>query len=467
MLATDRHKSFESSQREMMGNHASAIEDMTNFEAEISSNPLKNAFRGKATVHPHIPGQTYFGEEAISVIKNQYEKRRTGTSLAYIHVPFCETRCLYCLFYQNPLRAESSAHYTDHLIRELELWNELPAQQTDPIHAVYFGGGTPTALEPNDLFRLISAVRKYLPLANDCEITLEGRIHHFPEEKMEAAFKAGINRVSLGVQTFNSHVRQTMRRVDDRDNIVQAIEKLASFNQASIVCDLIYGFPYQNMAIWEDDIKTAISLPLDGVDCYQLNVFEKSPLGKFIANGKLPAGANKEERAEMFARSVELLTKAQWRRLSNNHWCQTFRERNIYNRFGKSAADCLAFGSGAGGKLNGYSFMIERKYDDWVKKIEAGIKPIAFASAPNKHWHVLRTVSSEMELGRINMHQLSEIFSLPLESLTRDVFTQWTKAGLINPIGDWMVQTVAGQFWHVTMAQLLVNVLSKRLEQTK
>lgn len=156
-----------------MGNHASAIEDMTNFDAEISSNPLKNAFRGKATVHPHIPGQTYFGDEAISVIKNQYEKRRTGTSLAYIHVPFCETRCLYCLFYQNPLRAESSAHYTDHLIRELQLWNELPAQQTDPIHAVYFGGGMPTALEPNDLFRLISAVRKYLPLANDCEITFD------------------------------------------------------------------------------------------------------------------------------------------------------------------------------------------------------------------------------------------------------------------------------------------------------
>lgn len=461
------HKSFESSQRSMMGSYASALEDMVHFEAEITDNPLKNAFKGKATVHTHIPGKSYMGDEAISVIKNQYENKRKGTGLAYIHVPFCETRCLYCLFYQNPLRDESSTHYTNLLIKELQLWSDMPAQKDEPIHAVYFGGGTPTALNPQDLYRLITAVKTYLPLANDCEITLEGRIHHFPEEKMEAAFKAGINRVSLGVQTFNTQVRQTMRRVDDRDTMIRAIETLASYNQASIVCDLIYGFPYQDMAVWEDDVKTAITLPLDGVDCYQLNVFEKSPLGKFIANGKLPAGADKEERAEMFARSVELLTKAQWRRLSNNHWCQTFRERNIYNRFGKSAADCLAFGSGAGGKLNGFSFMIERKYDEWAKKIEEGIKPIAFASAPSDHWHALRTVSSEMELGRINMRRLSDIYSLPLDTLSQDVFKQWTKAGLVNPIGDWMVQTVAGQFWHTTMAQLLVNVLGKRLSQTK
>lgn len=145
------HKSFESSQRSMMGSHVSALEDMVNFEAEITDNPLKNAFRGKATIHTHIPGQSFIGEEAVSVIKNQYENKRNGTSLAYIHVPFCETRCLYCLFYQNPLRPESSRHYTDLLIKELQLWSDLAAQKNEPIHAVYFGGGTPTALEPQDL----------------------------------------------------------------------------------------------------------------------------------------------------------------------------------------------------------------------------------------------------------------------------------------------------------------------------
>ncbi len=457
-------KSFEDGQKMMTGGMHMPVENLLKFQANISDNPLRDAFDSKVTVHPHTGGRPLLGEEARKVIDSQYDKARSGTGLAYLHIPFCETRCLYCLFYQNPLREGASKRYTDLLIKELQLWADRAAQQTAPIHAVYFGGGTPTALEADDIYRLVTAVKTYLPLANDCEITLEGRIHHFPEEKMESAFKAGVNRVSLGVQTFNAHVRQTMRRVDDRDTMIAAIEKLVSYDQASIVCDLIYGFPYQDMAVWEDDVKTASELPLDGVDCYQLNVFEKSPLGKFIANGKLPAGADKAMRSEMFARSIEILSQAQWRRLSNNHWGRTFRERNLYNRFGKSAADCLAFGCGAGGKIHGYSFMMERKLDEWEKQIQEGIKPIAFATAPTANWHALRTISSEMELGRINMQALGRHFDLPLAELSKDVFDQWTEAGLLTPQGPWHVQTVAGQFWHVTMSQLLMNVLWFRLK---
>ena len=138
MHSNPSNKSFESSQRHMLGNHANTVEAMIHFEAELSDNPLKNAFKGKAAVHPHIPGQTFIGDEDVSVIKNQYGIKRKGTGMDYIHVPFCETRCLYCLFYQHPLRPESSAHSTDPLIKELQLWNDLPAHRITPIPAVYF-----------------------------------------------------------------------------------------------------------------------------------------------------------------------------------------------------------------------------------------------------------------------------------------------------------------------------------------
>lgn len=459
-----QHGSFEAGQKRMMGVHAQ-VDELVDFKAVISPDPLKHAFDSKVTVHAHLGEMPLMGQQAREAIEYQHNFNREGTGLAYIHVPFCETRCLYCLFYQNPLQEDSSQRYTDAVIKELQLWHSKNAQTNGLIHAVYFGGGTPTALQAHDLKRLVLAVKQYLPLANDCEITLEGRIYKFSESKMEAAFEAGVNRVSLGVQSFNAQVRQTMRRVDGRETMISTIEKLASFNQASIVCDLIYGFPFQSMEIWEDDIRTAMSLPLDGVDCYQLNIFEKSPLGKFIANGKLPAGADKGQRGEMFAKSIELLSAGQWRRLSNNHWGQTFRERNIYNRFGKGASDCLAFGSGAGGRLHGFSYMIERKYEEWERMILAGEKPIAFATKPTSYWKALRTISSEMELGRINMKLLSEEFSLPLDRLSEDVFQQWISAGLIESMDGWMVQTVAGQFWHVTMSQLLINVLKQRLSQ--
>lgn len=428
-----------------------------------SADPLHAAFKAKAVIHSGPGGMPLMGEAAQKRLSELWEEPRSGKGLAYFHVPFCETRCLYCLFYQNPFKEDASREYARRLIREIELWSDRAAQNSGLIHAVYFGGGTPTALLPEDLKAVIKAVHEHLPLANDCEITLEGRIHHFEDAKMEAALAGGVNRFSLGVQTFNSQVRQSVQRMDGRDALISRLEKLCSYDNAAVVIDLIYGFPGQTMEVWEDDLATAMTLPLDGVDCYQLNVFEKSPLAKYIANGKLPAAADTAQKADMFAKSVEVLTAHQWHRLSNNHWRQTNRERNIYNELGKSACDCLAFGCGAGGRLAGYSFMMDRKLADWSTGIDAGHKPVMVLSAPRPLWHMLRTISSEMELGAINLKRLAAEFKQPVDTVANDVIEQWISAGLLTRCGDWLLQTVAGQFWHVTLAQLLVDLIAKRL----
>ncbi len=429
-----------------------------------ASDPLHHAFRAKAAVHSGPGGMPMIGEDARKELARLADTPRTGTTFAYIHVPFCETRCLYCMFYQNPFHKEDSAAYARMLEKELALWSGKAAQDSAPIQALYFGGGTPTALEPDDIRSIMRAVKQYLPLANDCEITFEGRIHNFTDEKMEAALEGGINRFSLGVQTFNTKVRQSVMRVDDRDALIRRLEKLASFNNASVVMDLIYGFPGQTMEVWEDDLRTAASLPLDGIDCYQLNVFEKSPMARYIANGKLPPAADAPQKADMFARSVEFFTGENWKRLSNNHWGRTPRERNIYNTFGKSACDCLAFGCGAGGRLSGYSFMQERTLKNWEELVEKGEKPAAFLMAPKPNWALLRTISAAIESGSFNLSTIGrEYGGLPLEQMAGKLLDQWREAGILSKRGNWYYETVAGQYWSVTMAQFLIDYLEPHL----
>ena len=428
-----------------------------------AADPLHAAFRAKAAVHAGPMGMPMIWALARGKLDSLSNRKRDGKALAYIHVPFCQTRCLYCMFYQNPYSKETSSVFARNLVREIELWSDKAAMNSHPVHAVYFGGGTPTALEPKDLKTVLTAVNRYLPLANDCEITIEGRIHNFGDDKIEAALEGGANRFSLGVQTFDDRVRQSAMRVDGRDAILSRLDKLISYDEAAVVIDLIYGFPWQTMEVWEDDIRTAQSLKLDGVDCYQLNVFEKSPLAKYIANGKLPPAADTAMKAEMFALSVERFTNAQWRRLSNNHWGQTMRERNIYNALGKGACDCLAFGCGAGGRLQGNSFMMERRLADWEKVLEGGEKPVGMLMKPGKHWHLMRTLSSEMESGHINLAHIEKQFGVPVRALTEDVIAQWIDAGLMHRVDDWLVQTIAGQYWHVTLAQLLIGLVGMRL----
>lgn len=433
--------------------------DMARYFAREGVDPLTSAFDGKIAVHPGVGGEMLNGAKAQAVLASLLDAPRDGKSVAYIHVPFCETHCLYCGFYNKAYRPGESAAYADTLIRELALWAGRPVQEQGPVHAVYLGGGTPTALEAEDLRRILREVRARLPLANDCEITVEGRLTNFDERKMEACFEGGANRFSLGVQSFNTKIRQAMGRLCPREDLLRRIETLQGYGQAAVVADLIYGFPLQDMESWLDDIATARAIGLDGADCYQLNTYRGTPLARAIDNGTLPAGADVPGRARMFAAGVEAMRAAFWRRLSISHWARTTRERNLYNQYVKGRAHCLAFGPGGGGNIAGTFYMNLSDIEAWSKAVEAGRKPLAMAVLPDPRWELYKAVTEGMEQGVLDMSALKAEFGEPLRDMCKPVLDQWNRAGLVTWTGDFLELTVAGQFWQVNLNQLLLDYL--------
>lgn len=167
-------------------------DDISRWLAKVSQNPIVEAFPEKIDIHPGMDSSMLLPTEMPEVLSELVSKPRTRRTVAYINVPYCETRCLYCLFYIKPYRnKEESKAFADTLIKELQLWSDKPVQKGEPVHAVYFGGGTPTALEACDIERIIKAVRRYLPLANDCEITYEGRFVRFWNRQNGSRFGRG------------------------------------------------------------------------------------------------------------------------------------------------------------------------------------------------------------------------------------------------------------------------------------
>lgn len=446
---------------------ASGKEDtwtMEKYFAREGVDPLSRAFDGKIAVHPGVGGGMVPPEEMEACLETLLDRPRQGDSVAYIHVPFCETHCLYCGFYNRGYSREESARYTDALIDELRLWERKAAQEQGPVHAVYFGGGTPTALEAEDLERLLKAVRAHLPLANDCEITVEGRLHNFGPAKMEACFAVGANRFSLGVQSFNTKIRQTMGRLASREEVFRRLELLKSYNQAAVIVDLIFGFPMQSMDVWLDDIAAACSAELDGLDCYQLNVYGQTPLGKAIKEGKLPPSADIPMQSAMFAAGVEALQKAFYRRLSLTHWARTSRERNLYNLKVKGSANCLAFGPGAGGNLAGWFYLNQSNYQKWQEEVRAGRKPMMMLMRPDPRFYFYRAVAAALEQGWMDMASLERCHGVEIRSALRPLLEQWSRAGLVELRGDVVVLTLAGQFWQVNLSQLMQDFLKHALD---
>lgn len=376
--------------------------------------------------------------------------------LLYLHIPFCATHCTFCGFYQNRFEEDRCAAYTDALLQEIAMEADSALHQSAPVHAVYFGGGTPSALSARDLGRIITALRERLPLAPDCEITVEGRVLNFDDNRIDACLDAGANRFSIGIQSFNSQIRKKMARTSDGPTARAFMEGLIRRDRAAVVCDLLFGLPGQNAGLWEQDLTIARDIGLDGVDLYALNLLPHTPLGKAVAAERVTI-PSPTERRDLYLQGYEFMDRAGWRCISNSHWARTTRERNLYNLLIKQGADCLALGSGAGGSVNGWSWMVERNLTAWHAAIAAGQKPLMMMMRTQEHsfqWrHILQ---AGVETARIPLSELT-----PRAQELAPLLAQWHRAGLVKDASDCIRLTREGRFWASNILQSLQELIQQ------
>ena len=382
-------------------------------------------------------------------------------ALAYLHIPFCANHCVFCGFYRNAWKDSQSSVYTDKIIEEMAAEAEVRTGK-GKIRAVYFGGGTPTALLTEDLVRLIRACYQYLPLAEDCEFTIEGRMSHFDLEKAQACLEAGANRISIGVQTCNTAIRHRLGRKHSGDEAFEYLAKLCKLD-AVIVADLMFGLPDQTDEVWQNDIARATELPLSGLDTYAFNLYPMLPINRMIEKGAFPTPPGFDIQADQYAYTVETLLEKGWEQVSNSHFAYPGRgERNRYNTLIKSDISCLAFGSGAGGNFGGFSYQVQGDLESYLATPK-GEKNIAFMSGHSPNKALLSKVQHDIETGRLN----------PLlfdgNKAAQKLIAQWQEMQLFKePDSDGLIRlNTSGRYWSPTLIRkLMLTLPTQEKDQT-
>ena len=434
-----------------------------------SPDPLKFAFAGKKSAHtssgsrPIPSDQTQRIFQELMALPGSPESLTavSGKRLAYIHTPFCRTHCSYCGFFQNTTKKDEVARYVDYLEKEIRMAADDNWTQSGLFHGVYFGGGTPTDMTPEQIARLGNAVRESLPLANDVEMTFEGRFHGFDNDKVAACLDSGFNRFSLGAQSFNSEIRRRMSRIDTGEYLLERLDYFNSLNKAAFVVDLMFGLPGQSLDDWEKDLHTFLQSGAHGVDLYQLIILGNSRMKKSIEKGSMPEPASSPERADMFKLGVETLSRHNVSRLSVSHWGRDPRERNIYNHNVKAGAEILPFGSGAGGNFAGHSAMLQRTLEGYYKALDANEKPIMMMSKATSDKRLQSTLGGGFDRGWLELNTLNTVGSNGLAEHCMPLFTAWQDNGLATINNNVLDLTLAGQFWNVTMHQAMINYLEQ------
>ncbi|WP_295196507.1 heme anaerobic degradation radical SAM methyltransferase ChuW/HutW [Veillonella sp.] len=423
-----------------------------------TNNPLVEAFDAKRVVHAGLNGRPLSPESAQSTWESVMAEEPVKGQLqsAYIHIPFCQTKCLYCGFFQNAANQSAEDRYVDLLIEEMERDADHPRLKNGLIQTVFIGGGTPTSLSAHNVSRLLKTIKKCLPLANDYELTLEGRINDVVPEKMEAWFANGVNRMSLGVQSFHTDIRRQMGRLDDQETILKRLQAIKEYNQCSLVVDLIYGLPDQTPEKWLEDLQMLETAPIDGMDLYQLNVFENSDLNSQIQKGIISPAATTQEQAQMFALAREFVDTHNFRRLSAAHWSRSTRERSLYNMMAKRGYPMFPFGCGAGGNVNGYMTMLHRSLRPYEAMVEAGQKPFMVLMKQSPLQEMVNIIVDQLEHCHFDLRPLIA-YDERLGDLAW-LFDLWCDRGLCRHNGVMYQLTLAGEFWHVNLTQTTIEM---------
>lgn len=269
----------------------------------------------------------------------------------YIHFPWCEKKCPYCDFNSHQVKNGDSSNqagfdeerYIEALIADLE--TELPNVWGRQVHSVFIGGGTPSLLSADGLDKLLSAIRARVVLEPDAEITMEANPGSVEAEKFAGFAKAGINRVSLGIQSFQDTQLKALGRIHNGAEARRAIE-IAMNHFKSVNLDLMYGLPGQTLEGAKADAETALSFKTPHLSFYNLTLEPNTYFASFP-----PQLPNDDEVDAIFEQNLDLLTSAGYQRYEVSAYAQKNQEckHNLnYWRFG----DYIGIGAGAHGKIS-------------------------------------------------------------------------------------------------------------------
>lgn len=300
------------------------------------------------------------------------EDWRAGGFGLYLHWPFCQSKCPYCDFNSHVAARIDQARWGDAYLNEIK---RLGAQtQGRILNTIFFGGGTPSLMEPDLVGAILDAVRNTWPTSNDMEITLEANPGSVEAGRFRGYRDAGVNRISMGVQALNDDDLQRLGRLHSVAEARAAFDIARStFDRVSF--DLIYARQDQTLAAWEAELQQALSMAVDHLSMYQLTIEDGTAFGDRFARGGLKGLPDEEVQADMYALTQDICAAHGMPAYEvSNHAKPGAESRHnlVYWRMG----DYVGIGPGAHGRLTlgGKRWATEapRAPGDWLARVEAG-----------------------------------------------------------------------------------------------
>lgn len=361
----------------------------------------------------------------------------------YVHIPFCASRCVYCGFYSTT-NIELRRQYVDALLNEMRMRRDekMGRQQVMPdcIDSIYIGGGTPSTLALDDVHRILDTIYKLYPCKETREITIEMNPDDVTPDYVDFLRQFGVNRISLGVQTFDDQRLRFIHRRHTSAQAINAVATIRSANISNVSIDLMFGFPNETMDDWKKDLNVALSLNPDHISAYSLMYEEGTLLHKMLERGMVKQ-ADDDLCLQMYTMLMDTLKDNGYEHYEISNFCLPGK-RAIHNSSYWNDTPYWGFGAAA----HSYN-SLTRSWN--IANVKEYIKAISDNTLPSEnelidedtHYDDLVTTSMRTTEG-LNLAKLNtEYRTYALKNARNDL-----RNGLLELKGDYLRLTRKGLF---------------------
>lgn len=337
----------------------------------------------------------------------------------YIHIPFCHQICHYCDFNKVFFKDQPVDGYIDSLGKELALWKQEGALDK-PLETIFLGGGTPTSLTPQQLEKLLGYIHQYVPMADNLEWTSEANPDELTKEKMQVLFDGGVNRLSMGVQSFDEDLLKRLGRTHSNGDVARAVESARAVGFTNLSFDLMYGLPGQTMAQWDETLEQAFAYDLPHFSAYSLIIEPKTVFYNLMTKGKLNT-VTEDLEADMYEKLMSEMDKRGLKQYEISNFARPGYESR-HNLLYWDNAEYIGAGAGAHGYVNGVRYSNAGPLKKYMEPLEEGKRPLL-----NTHDVPLNEqMEEEMFLGLrktagVSLSKFQEKFQQPIVDIYGDI----------------------------------------------
>lgn len=408
---------------------------------------LKSHHNSSGVLDNYFKTKKFTEDEFLTKLKDE---PKDVPRAIYVHTPYCDKICSFCNLNREQING-SLDEYAKYIADEFDRYGATRYMQARPFNVVYFGGGTPTVYKAYQLELILQSVNRNVDFVDDYEFTLETTLHNLNDEKIALMNKYGVNRLSVGIQSFSDAGRVFYNRTYNKEEVKRRIIDLKSKFNGEVCADIIYNFPNQTIEEVREDAKIIKELDLGSSSFYSLMVHEGSDLSKDLDKGRVKMQDKLSRERELHDVFVEELTNTdEYYSLELTKIAKRGRDSYQYIKVRNAGGDTLPIGVGAGGRVDNIGlFRMSKEMSFFVEKTE--------------HYLTFEKLSGLMQFPLVEKSKVREILTDREYDVFQEKMKEFSEKKLLEIHENGYKLTHDGIFWGNNMSKALLKTMAETL----